>query len=1163
MTASPFLLEFLYPSGAASFLKRLRPTFTPCPELGQSSRTIAARPFSSASDTGEADAASVPGVEQASDAQGVSREGEEENTDFSEYIQNRAEGSDPALLVVTHPELGDIITSGQSSNVLLQRLLDSPRGGSYEQVWTEYTALDSGEQVEFRDRVIVHLAKSRRQVDIERVTELFSGLDLDQWTPASVSAAVLARLLSKDVSSALHIHKQAVSETGITSGLDPLLAYALALDYWDLATRLLGDDMSHWQQLPQFILLSRLPEFHRKLSGLDRFSGEIEDGETRDKLKSQTGAVLKMIARTSVSLFRPSDAEIILDRAQDRLAYETHILDCAEKELWDQVGPLYRRYRKLPSPSISEALLRAALYAFALDNNIRGLEEVAVDWYRAHGHMDTGAYKTMATHYARRGDIGGVARMTYEWAKWYPESIEEDPQKWVSIQMNVHAVRGNPREAARIMNEAVERWGPQPDPIHWNILLKAYAKADDYESAVETLLRLCEEAKPDSYSFSGVMQMVSARGDLSLTLELYKFAIEKGVEPSASMVGCVVEAYCQNDRFPEAERLCKIVTETKSITGEYSHLWNILLRHYGNRRDLDKVNGVLDVMTEHKVPYDSFTYGYLLTALVNCRQSHHALHFLNISTEQNVFKPTQHHYLILMAAFIESNEPHHVIKIKQKMDELGFEKTPNQVAKLMKALGKWSRMPSYKKTGDAGQQFLAWTMKEFSRTIHNQPPQTVSEFKNTTNMYSQLMFVLTQFRDFASVEQLMKLYQLQFPSKGNTETIPLKLLHNIMLADFYEKKHDRVEAIFDLILDRLIRTNKAGKAGLNDEGPRRVLRGLRFSITEPLKTMQRLYLAQSNPQALMALIARVRNNGFELDSKNWNLHVQALATLKQWREAFAVCEEQLMPQWTGWQQLRVRTPGVKSSLPLDVRRLGSNPHRPRPISYTLIILAREYMELEQMTLWSNEADQLFKAINRDYPKTVHAVTTMVRTYSDQEERIFTSTGVPDLYETNKLEIEVDKLDTAQKLAKITEQKKAVPGEAMLAPGPGEFGTGPVEIGDSDSASASGARDYAPRTMLKVPKDCKEEVSLEDFLVKRRRGPEPVVRKVQPVLYSHERRTRKAAQAKKRELNLFAEFTQSPHGLPVGVKRSEDPFSKLEEKAVNPHKKGAGKPVTEW
>ncbi len=76
--------------------------------------------------------------------------------------------------------------------------------------------------------------------------------------------------------------------------------------------------------------------------------------------------------------------------------------------------------------------------------------------------------------------------------------------------------------------------------------------------------------------------------------------------------------------------------------------------------------------------------------------------------------------------------------------------------------------------------------------------------------------------------------------------------------------------------------------------------------------MQEMLFKENNALALQELIKEVHGAGFEIDSKNWNYHIQVLVQMKQYKAAFTMCEKVLMPNWTGWQTVRskeaMRTP---------------------------------------------------------------------------------------------------------------------------------------------------------------------------------------------------------------------------------------------------------------
>ncbi|KAK3306965.1 uncharacterized protein B0T15DRAFT_528734 [Chaetomium strumarium] len=713
------------------------------------------------------------------------------------------------------------------------------------------------------------------------------------------------------------------------------------------------------------------------------------DPERLDKRTALVDSFLKHIVRHSLDLFRPSDVIFMLDRARDPLSYERYIILNAEQGRNRLASDLYKKYRALPNKArVAESVLRVMIDIF-FPHNVHGMELLLEDWYRDYGRLNERAYHKFMAFYAGRGDIKSIMRLVKEYAKHYDVEVEKDP-KWVANLMHAHAVRGDPEAARHVMDSAVERSGEPPEVKQWNILLNAYAKAGDYEGAIDLFAHICNECEPDDYTFATMMHMAGFRGDLQFTLELFQLARERNIEPNVAMMRALAEAYCQNDRHAEAEKLCVQLTKRREIAGDYTFLWNGLLRHNARRRDLTTVNRLLELMSSLGIAYNQETYSQLILALLYARQSHHAMHLLRVAHREGVFEPTADHYVMLMAAFINSGEPHMALRTNELMAKMNYPESAMRMTKVIDALGRWQQLPSSKRRGLRGQHFLKRILRGFYEAMKREEQGAPDDVRSVVGLYSKVIFILTQMREFATVQQIVQLHNSRYPSRGTEETIPLKLLHSVMLADFYEKKYDRVKQTWELILERSSERYQPASAHLGAEDPtaprKPVIYAQRFRLCNPLKTMQRLYLQTEDPEGLMNLVSTVRERGFDLDSKNWNYHVQGLARLKQWRQAFTVCEEVLMPQWMGWYAVRAEAK-EKNQLPLELRRAGTNPARPRPIAHTLLILAKEYMDLEQMALWSHEANREFKFITENCPKTVHAVTSMVRSGSPLEAEI--------------------------------------------------------------------------------------------------------------------------------------------------------------------------------
>ncbi|KAL2260693.1 hypothetical protein VTK26DRAFT_5225 [Humicola hyalothermophila] len=733
--------------------------------------------------------------------------------------------------------------------------------------------------------------------------------------------------------------------------------------------------------------VAAIADFETKMKGL--LARAEEDADRFPERQTLVYSFIKFLTTYSLELFQPPDAIFLIDRAKDPRAYEQYILLSVEQDRKKMAIDLYKRYRVLPGVRVPDSVLRALMDVF-YPHNVRGMEQLLQDWYRGYGRLDEKSYRKYMGFYADRGDVKSLERLAKEYAKHYDNRVREDPN-FINTLMRAHAVRGDPAATKRVMDEAVSRTGERPSLQQWAIILDAYCEASDYESAIHLFLQICEEHEPDQHTFGSIMSFAARRGDLQFTLELLRLAKERNVPPTVRMMNSVIAAYCNNDRYPEAEQLCIRLSKTREMEGDYTSLWNTLLGYHSRRRDLTTVNRLLELMTTEGVQYNQDTYSELLWALLNCRQSHHAMHLLNVAHEEGIFEPTPDHYIILMTAFLRSGEPHMALKTNEFMARKNFPEAANRMMRVIDALGRWKKIPKSKRLGLDSRAFFRKIMREFYKALDREDKGAAENVRAMTGLYSKVLFILTQMREFATVEQIIELHNIRNPDRAGLDAIPIRLLNNIMLADYYEKKFDRVKKTWNLVLARATERYRSAKDILENEPDTcgtepLVLRAQRFRLSDPLKTMQRMYQDEEDAEGLMKLIATVRARGFELDSKNWNYYVQGLARLKKWRDAFSICENVLMPQWTGWELVRLQESGGR--LPLALRRYGQNPHRPRPIAHTLLTLAKEYMDLEQLGLWSHDASKEFEWITTNCPRTIRAVTTMIRSGTRTEAEIF-------------------------------------------------------------------------------------------------------------------------------------------------------------------------------
>lgn len=700
--------------------------------------------------------------------------------------------------------------------------------------------------------------------------------------------------------------------------------------------------------------------------------------------------------------------------AKDATLYELYLHRFVkDPELRRVSDTLYREVRKLPNVVMSTYIMsNMGIGVYNAINDAEGMEMVLEDFHQAHKRMSPALYRTYIWFFGRRGDVKSTQRMFDEYRLHYGAQRQfpkaEDERRYPDFfpLLYQYAARGELTEARRIFTQAQVDFGPTLDARCWNALLNAHAVANDYDGGIRVFGVLKQAVTANHYSYTHMMSMAGIRGDLEFTLELYRMAKSEGVTPNVWMVDCVVEAYCQNDRFNDAESIVKITTEKERFSkSDLTMLWNSLLYHYAARRDLIAVNEALNTMTEHSLPYDAQTYSHLLRALAWAQLPHQALLLMQQATQKRAFKPTLEHYSLLMSSFMWNGQPKELFRTSTILRNLGMPQSGEVLIRVLRALSTMATKLQHQEKEKA-RKYLVSMLRQFRESIElaqnskdhlprrkpkrdpwiddTYEPVTVLQRTEQTNI---LIHTFSLMRMGTDVKDIMKLWAASSPEASSMQEPPTRLLHSLMHVAFYNHNLGEVRTLWQKIFDRTVQKSRAAGPGATRD---KALPSMRYALNDPLKTIQRLHGVTEDPDGLRKTVMSVLHAGFKLDSKNWNFYVQLLAGLKRWREAFIVCEEHLMPQWRGWARVRARTAkaaGVSGTIPIMERRKGSSPLYVRPTAHTLLVLSKAYMDLEQMTAWSGEAERLQRYIETQCPAIISAVKSAIRTNSPLERSI--------------------------------------------------------------------------------------------------------------------------------------------------------------------------------
>lgn len=1019
VTAPGFPLDFLYPSGTAALLRGAHRIHGPRLDHASRSRTPVSRPFTSTAPlrsgqppwddpqatTGRAagnpedlqeeeDWGSQPGLErwEGDDGDGGNNGwgGRDGQDGWDGWDRDQGHPADGAA--------GLDVDVDVSLN-RLKRLLYSPTDtGGYDQIYQHYMRLPPNMQEPFTADVLVAISASDRPIEAERVTELFSQFNINQWTDDLIAATIRALFVLSRIPDAVSLFRVAVEQRRLSGGLDRLLAFGFETQafqlvslVWRLYTTHIKDPKPPPDSPPQssqrlpvvnhlvYPLTAEVPDLNLRFRKMYLYYDNREVGPWRAEF---LGSIIKHLLTYSLELLKERDAVFMLHWVKQPKEYERYILLSAQRGAKPRLmTDLYYRYRSLPQVIPDASVLRVMMdILFPL--NVVGMLRLKTDWYRGYGRLDERALDKFMSFYAERGDVKSLLDLAKEYEQHHHGSkLKYDPI-FIGFLARAYAVRGDPKGVRDVLAGVAERTGKGPSVELLNNLLAAYNNVGEYEEAINLFSLILEQHEPDPTTFATMMSMAADRGDLQFTLEVFKLVEDRGVPITCDLIQPVVEAYCRNDRYADAERLCVKITRKKEVPGPHTPLWNTLIRHNAWGRDLIGVNRLLQHMTSLNVSYDHTTYAHLILALLYVKQSHHALHLLRAALDEGSFEPTQDHYLLLMVAFLGTRESFLAFKVYDLMRRTGFPESAAATGHYINAFANYRRLLYIqgKFTPKLKRQFAGFVLREFYRAMEREENGEPDSNRAIIQLYSKTLLALTRMREYASVNRIIKIHNERYPERGTPETMPLELLHLVLLAQFRSRKMRRARQTWEIILRRTSQRYQPAASFLNPEGEgydpenpvNPVLPDQRFRLSEPLRVMQYVHMDAGDSIGLIKLVETVRARGFELDNKNWNYHVQGLADMGRWHRAFTTCERVLMPNWAGWGALS--GPSYKREhLPMDLRQGGRNPRLFRPTNHTLLVLIREYRNLERMAPWSRTAAHHFRMINADCPKTVRAI----------------------------------------------------------------------------------------------------------------------------------------------------------------------------------------------
>lgn len=1001
LRASSFLLDFLYPAAARYSLRRLSPL--PNDRLG------ACRPTASfAKVSPRLYSSGPPPTDQADTQDPVAASTQPGGTEQAVPTPQANPGGEPSQ---SSPAAANTSPKHIAHLKKFKSLLATNNHNQTDSLWSHYSSLDGPTRREYLGQTLLFLSRTGRVMDSWKISELFQQLDETEWDGKTFVAGLEAEINLSKMDMALSIFtrglkKQELGQSSLVEAFDLIMAAALRMP----PQSLLKDLWQHHEQMAarwDFAGITSQLRHVSSVAGLPRIVLGLESFLTGKQKPPGAQVLMKLLVRRALLSCKSNQVITLLRMTDDPLAYEEFICNSGYAKGRNMlVTQVYRIYRDLPESRPSPAALHETFNAYksmlSRNTKLTGAELLWRDWHTYYEYPRRRAYQKHLALWASVGAKDKVFDMWKDYMERYAdEKLLREDDTFTAL-LHVHAVRQELSLVQETFDGISGKFGVQPNIYCWNILLNAYAKAGDYEGAISTFEKMADALEPDRFSYGTLMQMSAARGDLAFTIDLYRRARRQRVPANdEAILTTLVEVYLQNDHFREAEQVC-VRAAHRGV--REPRMWNSVVHAYALRRDLPEINRVLTVMTELNIPYNEYTYQELLMGLALCRQSEHALHLLSVGIKENAFTVQEEHFHTVMGAFIKTGDPDVAARVHRLMQQCGFSESADSVVALSTAFNQWE--PRRRSKGHSSRSLLIGALRRFYKHygVHdvNQlradmcetgpvvPSRLVRSSKEAYH-FSRMVYIFTQLKDFVRVNELLEMFRkVAYGDRHSTQPLPIQMLNSVMWANLAEKNYDELEVTWKTMLDLAKQGSLSPDWNENAPQSRRVSPRYHYILSDGLKVMQTMYIDKGDAKSLQGIVDEVRTAGFLVDSKNWNLHVQGLAQLRAYREAFETCEQWLMPNWTGWFTARIRE-NMKNQVPLVIRQKGTSLRHLRPVAHTLYHLARAYSELDKMAPWSSEVSRMMRNIEKDFPRCHKAVTSMTRTGSEVEQEILEGT----------------------------------------------------------------------------------------------------------------------------------------------------------------------------
>ena len=376
--------------------------------------------------------------------------------------------------------------------------------------WNEYATQQSKLGVDDLKRIIKVLGESRRKIDSERLIQIFNGIPSLSRTSTEYQAAVFAYMNLEDFTNALPVLREALSMQDAHALIGSITAKALYLRRWNLAFevwsmgRTTGSkplDFLQWQETEYYGVLC---ERAGLLSTASPIALTSHWKSIPQKLRSHWQEFQQSVVCSALHFGSPStSSKLVLHLFEQLREWRIHSGELYSNWIskffasGDNLNALRlymraRTTRYIPGGKhvvfkVPLELLQPLTQTATRLENLRATQFIHDDLFHFYDGPSLGASQMMLKVFAKHGKLESVqALIDHVFQTFGPP---KDCRILTSL-LHVHAQRRELAETRAAFESISAKYGLQPNLACYNILIRAYTREDDAESAMEIFSQL-------------------------------------------------------------------------------------------------------------------------------------------------------------------------------------------------------------------------------------------------------------------------------------------------------------------------------------------------------------------------------------------------------------------------------------------------------------------------------------------------------------------------------------------------------------------------------------------------------------------------------------------------------------------------------------------------